>query len=255
VSERPAIEVSDLSVAYRLMRSPVSTVSELAITALRRQLSYEQLWALQRVSFAVSRGETLAVIGRNGAGKSTLMKVLARILPPREGRVVVRGNISPIIELGAGFSPELTGAENVVLYGALLGHDARWLRAEMDGIASYAGLADFMDVPLRSYSSGMIGRLAFAIGTLGTPGVLLIDEVLAVGDEEFRRQSAARIDQLIAGGTAVVLVTHGLEYVRRRADRALWLDHGRQLMLGDPDAVVDAYLEDAVPEEIEGVAA
>jgi ABC-type polysaccharide/polyol phosphate transport system ATPase subunit len=248
VSDRPAIQVSDLSVAYRLMRSPVSTVSELAIAALRRQLSYEQLWALQHVSFEVSRGETLAVIGPNGAGKSTLMKVLARILPPREGRVIVRGNISPIIELGAGFSPELTGAENAVLYGALLGHDPKWLRAKTDAIASYAGLENFMDVPLRSYSSGMVGRLAFAIATLGAPEVLLIDEVLAVGDEEFRRRSAARIDELIARGTAVVLVTHGLEFARQRADRALWLDHGRQVMLGDPGSVIDAYLEDAVGE-------
>jgi ABC-type polysaccharide/polyol phosphate transport system ATPase subunit len=253
MSRPPAIQVTGLGFAYRLTRNPVSTVSELAISAVRRQLSYEQLWALRGVSFAVSRGETLAVIGRNGAGKSTLMKVLARILPPREGRVIVRGHISPIIELGAGFSSELTGAENAVLYGALLGHDPRWLRAETAAIAAYAGLENFMDVPLRSYSSGMVGRLAFAIATLGAPEVLLIDEVLAVGDEEFRQRSAIRIHELIAGGTAVVLVTHGLEYVRQRADRVLWLDQGRPVMLGGPNEVVDAYLVDAGDGELEGV--
>jgi ABC-type polysaccharide/polyol phosphate transport system ATPase subunit len=255
VSHVPAIQVTGLGFAYRLMRNRASTVSELAITAVRRQRSYEQLWALRDVSFEVRRGETLAVIGRNGAGKSTLMKVLARILPPRDGRVVVRGHISPIIELGAGFSAELTGAENAVLYGALLGHDPRWLQSETDTIASYAGLQDFMDVPLRSYSSGMVGRLAFGIATLGDPDVLLIDEVLAVGDEEFRRRSAARIDELIAGGTAVVLVTHGLEFARQRADHALWLDEGRPVMLGEPQEVVDAYLADAVPGALEGVGA
>jgi ABC-2 type transport system ATP-binding protein/lipopolysaccharide transport system ATP-binding protein len=255
MSERPAVQVTNLGFAYRLMRSPVSTVSELAITALHRQISYELLWALRGVSFEVGRGETLVVIGRNGAGKSTLVKALARILPPREGRVVVRGHISPIIELGAGFSAELTGAENAVLYGALLGHDPGWLRSHTDAIAAYAGVENFMDVPLRAYSSGMLGRLAFAIATLGTPDVLLIDEVLAVGDEEFRQRSAARIDELIARGTAVVLVTHGLEFARQRADRVLWLDHGSQLMLGEAGEVIDAYLADAVQGRLEGVGA
>ncbi len=191
------------------------------------------------------------VVGRNGAGKSTLMKVLARVLPPREGRVVVRGGISPIIELGAGFSADLTGAENTILYGALLGHDPDWLRAQTPAIAEYAGLESFMDVPLRAYSSGMVGRLAFAVATLGAPQVLLIDEVLAVGDEEFRQRSAARIEELIAGGTALVLVTHGLEYARLRADRVLWLDQGRPVMLGEPAEVIDAYLAYTV-DEFEG---
>jgi ABC-type polysaccharide/polyol phosphate transport system ATPase subunit len=244
--------VSGLGFAYRLARNPVSTVSELAITALRRQVHYEQLWALRDVSFEVGRGEALVVIGRNGAGKSTLIKVLARVLPPRQGRVVVRGGISPIIELGAGFSAELTGVENTVLYGALLGHDPNWLRAQTPAIATYAGLENFMDVPVRAYSSGMVGRLAFAVATLGSPRVLLIDEVLAVGDEEFRQRSAARIEELIAGGTALVLVTHGLDDARLRADRVLWLDHGRPVMLGEPNEVIDAYLTTVVGDELEG---
>jgi homopolymeric O-antigen transport system ATP-binding protein len=238
----PAIEVTDLALAYRLMRNRPGTIAELAINALRRQVRYERLWALDGITFNVAPGELLAVIGPNGAGKSTLLKVLARVLPPGRGRVIVRGHVSPIIELGAGFNTELTGLENTVLYGALLGHDPRWLQRHGDAIASYAGLEEFMDVPMRAYSSGMIGRLAFAVATLGAPEVLLIDEVLAVGDEEFRSRSAARINELIDGGTAVVLVTHGLEVARARADRVLWLDHGRAVALGGPDEVVDAYL-------------
>ena len=238
----PAIEVSDLALAYRLMRNRPGTIAELAINALRRQVRYERLWALDGVSFSVAPGELLAVVGPNGAGKSTLLRVLARVLPPGRGRVIVRGHVSPIIELGAGFNTELTGLENAVLYGALLGHDPRWLQRHGDAIAAYAGLEGFMDVPIRAYSSGMIGRLAFAVATLGTPDVLLIDEVLAVGDEEFRTRSAARIDELIGGGTAVVLVTHGMEVARSRGDRVLWLDHGRPVALGEPDHVVDAYV-------------
>jgi ABC-2 type transport system ATP-binding protein len=238
------MEIVDVALAYRLARDRAGTVAELAIKSIRRQVRYERLWALDGVSFTVAPGETLAVIGPNGAGKSTLLKVLARVLPPERGRVIVRGHVSPIIELGAGLNPELTGLENTVLYGALLGHDPRWLRAHGSQIAAYAGLADFMDVPLRCYSSGMIARLAFAVATLGDPDVLLVDEVLAVGDEAFRQRSAARIDELVSGGTAVVLVTHSLEVARARADRVLWLDHGRPRALGDPDEVIDAYLSE-----------
>lgn len=227
--------------AYRLVRNRPTTVAELAISAVRRQVRREWLWALDGVSFSVAPGEMLAVIGANGAGKTTLLKVLSRVLPPARGRVIVRGDISPIIELGAGLNAELTGFENTVLYGALLGHDPRWLKREADAIAAYAGLEGFMDVPIRSYSSGMIGRLAFAVATLGRPGVLLIDEVLAVGDESFRQRSIDKIESLIAAGTAVVLVTHGLEVARARGERVLWLDHGRQMRLGPPDDVIDAY--------------
>jgi ABC-type polysaccharide/polyol phosphate transport system ATPase subunit len=241
VSAAPAIEVDGLRLAYRLARNAPSTVAELAIAALRRQVRYERLWALDGVSLRVARGELQAIVGPNGAGKTTLLKVLARVLPPTEGRVVVRGLVAPIIELGAGFSAELTGLENAIVYGALLGHDPRWLRAQADYIEDYAGLSGFMDVPIRAYSSGMVGRLAFAVATLGSPEVLLVDEVLAVGDERFRRRSAAKIDELIGGGSAVVLVTHGLEVARERADRVMWLDHGRVLGDGDPSEVVAAY--------------
>jgi ABC-type polysaccharide/polyol phosphate transport system ATPase subunit len=241
VSAVPAIEVTDLALAYRLARNRPTTVAELAISALRRQIRYERLWALDGVTFAVAPGELVAVIGPNGAGKTSLLKVLARVLSPTRGRVVVRGATSPIIELGAGFSAELTGLENAVVYGSLLGHDPRAIRRAAGEIEAYAGLEGFMDVPVRAYSSGMVGRLAFAVATMGNPEVLLVDEVLAVGDEVFRHRSAARIEELMAGGTAVVLVSHALEVVRARADRALWLDHGRHVVSGAPAEVVAAY--------------
>jgi ABC-type polysaccharide/polyol phosphate transport system ATPase subunit len=248
VTAPPALEARDVKLAYRLARNAPSTVAEMAIAALRRQVRYERLWALDGISFTVRAGELMAVIGPNGAGKTTLLKVMARVLPPTSGRVIVRGLVAPIIELGAGFSAELTGLENAIIYGALLGHDPRWLRAKADEIAAYAGLEGFMDVPVRAYSSGMVGRLAFAVATLGSPEVLLVDEVLAVGDESFRLRSAAKIEELMSEGTAVLLVTHGLDVARERADRVLWIDHGREVLSGDPVEVVDAYSNSVVPD-------
>ncbi len=243
----PAVELRDVGLAYRLARNRPGSVQELAISFVKRQVSYERLWALQDVSFTVAPGELVAIVGPNGAGKTTLLKVIGRVLPPARGRVIVRGLVAPLIELGAGFNSELTGHENLVIYGALLGHDPRWMREMAPEIAEWAALEDFMDVPVRAYSSGMIARLAFAVATIGHPDVLLVDEVLAVGDEAFRMRSQERLEAMIGEGTAVVLVTHGLELVEERADRALWLDHGRLMAQGDASDVVGAY-RDSVAE-------
>lgn len=237
----PAVEVHDLGLAYRLVRNRSPSLQEHIFSLLRRQVSYERLWALDGVSLSVAPGELLAVIGPNGAGKTTLLKVMGRVLPPTSGRVVVRGLVAPMIELGAGFNAELTGVENILLYGSILGHSVRYLRRRIDAIASFARLEEFMDVPLRCYSSGMLGRLAFAIATEGKPDVLLVDEILAVGDEAFRRSSEERIDQVMAEGTAVVLVTHSLELVSQLADRAVWLERGKIVSSGLPDDVIHAY--------------
>ena len=155
-------------------------------------MAYEEFFALNGVSFDIARGETVSVIGRNGAGKSTMLKVIARVLPPTTGRVIVRGHVAPMIELGAGFNPELTGAENIVLYGTLLGRTPKEMRARIEPIADWAGLTEHLDIPVRAYSSGMTARLAFATATDTTPDLLLIDEILSVGDEDFRDKSAAR---------------------------------------------------------------
>jgi ABC-type polysaccharide/polyol phosphate transport system ATPase subunit len=197
------------------------------------------------VSFEVHAGEVLGIIGPNGAGKSTLMKMMARVLPPTSGRIRVRGRISPMIELGAGFNAEQTARENIILYGTLLGRDARHMKAHCDQIAEWAGLREYLDVPIRAFSSGMVARLAFSVAVDVKPDVLLIDEILSVGDEAFQRRSSEKMSQMIEGGAAVVLVTHQMQQIRDRADRALWLDHGQVMLIGDPEKVVSEY-EDSV---------
>lgn len=238
----PVIDATGVSVAYRLQRDPTASVQEFTIRLLKRQVHYEDLWALRDVSFRLEPGSVLGVVGANGAGKSTLLKVVARVLPPSSGRIVVRGRVAPLIELGAGFHMDMTGYENLVLYGTILGHDPRELRREADAIADWADVREFMDVPLRAYSSGMLARLGFAIATWAQPEVLVVDEVLSVGDVRFQEQSSERIHALLARGTAVLFVSHRAGTMREMAETVLWLDHGRRVMLGDCDKVLDAYL-------------
>jgi ABC-2 type transport system ATP-binding protein len=238
----PVIQVTDVSVAYRLPRDRTHSVQEFAIRLLKRQVEYEDFWALRGVSFELFPGAVLGVIGQNGAGKSTLMKVVARVLPPTAGRVIVRGRVGPLIELGAGFHPDMTGYENLVLYGTILGHDPRALRRSADAIAEWAEVREFMDAPIRTYSSGMVTRLGFAVATWAQPDILVVDEVLSVGDERFQERSKHRIEELLAAGTAVLFVSHAMETIRSLAETVLWLEHGAAAMLGDADDVVDAYL-------------
>jgi ABC-2 type transport system ATP-binding protein len=237
----PAVEVQGTSLAYRLSRSDSGTAKEFVIQLMKRQVSYEQLWALKDVSFTVSDGEVLGVVGPNGAGKSTLMKMLARVLPPTKGRIVVRGSVAPMIELGAGFNPELTGIENIVMYGTLLGRSPQVMRERADAIAEWASLSDYLDVPIRSYSSGMLARLGFSVATDIEPDVLIVDEVLSVGDAAFQQKSSNRMRSMIANGASVVLVSHNLDTVRAIADRAIWLDSGAIVLEGDPEEVVGEY--------------
>lgn len=237
----PAVEVRGLGLAYRRGRTSSGSLKEFAIQLFKRQVQYEDFWALESVDLVVHPGEVVAIVGHNGAGKSTLMKVIARVLPPTRGQVIVRGHTAPLIELGAGFNPELTGLENIVLYGTLLGRDPREMRRRASAIAEWAELTRELDVPVRVYSSGMVARLAFSIAVDTDPDVLLVDEVLSVGDEAFQRKSAARLDELIDRGTAVVLITHNMEQVVQRATRALWLDHGQVRAQGRPVDVVAQY--------------
>ncbi|MEA2438598.1 MAG: type transport system ATP-binding protein [Thermoleophilaceae bacterium] len=238
-----AVDVSDLSVAFRLPRMPPTTLKELAIRFTKRQLDYDRIWALRDVSLTLEPGELLGVIGPNGAGKSTLVRALGGIVRPTAGRVVVRGRVTPILGLGVGLQLELTGRENIVLLGAMLGRDARVARARAGAIADWAGLSEYVDVPLRAYSAGMRARLAFAVVTDEQPDVLLLDEVLAVGDVEFHRRSLERTESLVANGATVVLVSHDLAQIADWTNRVLWLDGGRAAKLGDPAETVAAYLE------------
>ncbi len=236
-----AIEVEAASLVYRLSRNRSGSLKEFLIRLVKGQVEYEKLWALKEVSFQARQGELLGVIGPNGAGKSTLMKLLARVLPPTEGRVLVRGSVAPMINLGAGFNTELTGYENIVLNGTILGRSAKSMRERAGAIAEWAELTDFLDVPLRSYSSGMLARLGFAVALDTNPDILIVDEVFAVGDEAFQRKSIGRIKELIDEGVTVVLVSHGMSTILEYSDRVLWLDHGRVQKLGEPHEVVAAY--------------
>lgn len=245
ITSEVTIEARELRLAYRMARNRSTTMKQWAVNMTKRQLNYEELWALDGVSFDVKRGETFAVIGPNGGGKTTLMKVLAGVLPPTEGRAIVHGSIAPMISLGGGINQEMTGAENIILFGTLLGRDPAEMRSRSDEIADWSGLEEFMDVPVHAYSSGMQARLAFAIATDVKPEVLIIDEVLAVGDEAFKKKSMGRIEDLMSGGTSVVLVSHALPTVKRLADRVLWLEKGHVKMIGSAEEVVDIYASTA----------
>lgn len=238
---QPSITAENIGLAYRIAKDMAGSMKEFAINLLKRQVRYESLWALDDVTFEVPKGEVFSIIGPNGAGKSSMLKVLAGVLPPTSGRVIVRGLVSPLIELGGGMNPEMTGRENIVLFGTLLGREPQVMRGRVDTIAEWAELTEFLDHPLRNYSTGMSSRLAFAIATDVKPEILLVDEVLSVGDERFRRKSTKRIEELMGAGTTVVLVSHNLSTVRKMSDRVMWLDRGRIKMIGAADEVVDAY--------------
>jgi ABC-type polysaccharide/polyol phosphate transport system ATPase subunit len=217
------------------------SLKELFRDAIKGKARVVDYVALQDVSFSVDKGEVVAILGRNGAGKSTLLKVLAGVLPPTKGSRKVDGFIAPMIELGAGFHPEMTGAENVLFYSALMGRNLKTVKKRTPAIGEWAGVTDHMDFPLRTFSSGMVARLAFATATDERSEVLLVDEVLSVGDADFQEKSKKRMHELINSGAAVVLVSHDMSAVRELASRAIWLEHGQVKMIGKASDVVDAY--------------
>jgi len=235
------IEVTNVSLTYRVLKNKTGSLKELFRDILHRKVRVQNYVALKDVSFTVDSGEVVAIIGKNGAGKSTLLKILAQVLPPTTGKVKVDGSIAPMIELGAGFHPEMTGAENVLFYSTLMGRDINRTKSRTQAIGEWAGVTDHMDFPLRSFSSGMVARLAFATATDEMAEVLLIDEVLSVGDADFQSKSRARMEELIAHGSAVILVSHDMTAVRRLAQKAIWLENGVVKMSGPTEQVVAAY--------------
>jgi ABC-2 type transport system ATP-binding protein len=235
------IEVTNVSLTYRVLKNKTGSLKELFRDILHRKVRIQNYVALKDVSFTVDSGEVVAIIGKNGAGKSTLLKILAQVLPPTTGKVKVDGSIAPMIELGAGFHPEMTGAENVLFYSTLMGRDINRTKSRTRAIGEWAGVTDHMDFPLRSFSSGMVARLAFATATDEIAEVLLIDEVLSVGDADFQSKSRARMEELIARGAAVILVSHDMTAVRRLAQKAIWLENGVVKMSGPTEQVVAAY--------------
>ena len=235
------IRIEDVSVRYRLPRERISSFKDYAIRWLKREIAYDERWALRAVSLEVRRGEVFGIIGPNGAGKSTLLKLIARVLRPTSGRVRVRGRVAPLLELGAGFDYELTGRENVYLNGAILGFSRADIAARMNRIVEFAGLRESIDLPIRTYSTGMTARLGFAVATDVPADILIVDEVLAVGDAEFQARSRERMDALRGAGEAVLLVSHGLQTILESCQRAAWLDHGRVMAVGPADEVVYRY--------------
>lgn len=237
------IEVKNLSLCYRMPVQQVSGLKEYLVSVLQGKMQYKEFWALQNVSFQVKRGEVLGLIGANGAGKSTLLKVISGILKPSRGEVNIQGNIVPLLELGSGFDMELTGRENIFLNGAILGYSEVFLTEKFNDIVAFSELSDFIDMPLRSYSSGMVTRLAFSIATVVKPDILIVDEILSVGDAAFQQKSEARMRDLMSGGTTVLLVSHSTKQIEEMCTRAIWLQQGKLMQIGPAAGVCKAYTE------------
>lgn len=238
----PVIVLKDVGVRYRLPSEKIPTLKEYVIRTLRGQVKQQTFWALQNINLEVYPGEVFGIVGPNGAGKSTLLKVVSRVLRPTKGRVRVVGKVAPLLELGAGFDFELTGRENIFLNGAILGYSKREMQKRVDRIVEFAGLGDFIDAPLRTYSSGMVARLGFAVATDERPEILIVDEILSVGDTEFQTRSFERIQSFQAQGTTILLVTHDVGRVETMCQRAIFLSHGQIVAAGSASHVVDRYL-------------
>ena len=237
----PIIEVNDVSVRFRMANDRISSIKEYAIAKVTRKLEYNEFEALKHVSFDVRRGEVVGLIGHNGAGKSTMLKVISGILKPTEGSVTVRGNIAPMLELGSGFDFDMTGRENIFLNGAILGYSKEFLESKYQEIVDFSEIGQFMDMPLRNYSSGMIARLAFSIATVVVPEILIVDEVLSVGDADFQDKSRRRMMELMSGGTTVLFVSHSLQQIRQMCTKVVWLEHGEVQRFGDVTEICDEY--------------
>ena len=235
------IEVQDVTMRFNLSEERTDTLKEYFIKLVSGRLHYTPFLALDRVSFRVKRGEALALIGKNGSGKSTMLKILAGVLYPTEGAVKVKGTIAPLIELGAGFDLELTGRENIYMNGAILGHDRQFMDLHFQEIVDFSELDDFIDVPLKNYSSGMIARLGFSVATIVKADILVVDEVLAVGDFRFQEKCHRRIAQLLENGTTLLFVSHNAAQVKALCPKSLWLEHGKVMACGNTEEVFALY--------------
>ena len=235
------ITVDHVSMRFNLSSEKFDSFKEYVIKSIKRQVSYDEFWALKDVSFEVKKGDSVGLIGLNGSGKSTMLKTIAGVYKPTKGSVTVSRNIAPLIELGAGFDMDLTARENVFLNGALLGYSRKEMEKEYDEIVEFSELKDFMNVPVKNFSSGMISRLAFAIATVGIPDILIVDEVLSVGDFHFQEKCEKRIFNMMDKGTTILFVSHSIQQVKRICNKIVWLDHGNLKMLGSTQEVCDIY--------------
>lgn len=235
------IKVDHISMKFRMANDKVLSLKEYVVAMLRRKLVYKEFQALNDISFSVEKGEVMGIIGKNGAGKSTLLKIIAGVLKPSSGKVIVNGNVVPMLELGSGFDLELSGRENIYLNGAILGYSKAFLDKKYDEILEFSELQQFIEMPIRNYSSGMLMRLAFSIATVVQPEILIVDEILAVGDEGFQNRSKERMLELMGGGTTVLFVSHSLEQIRQMCDRVVWLENHKVKMIDKADVVCNEY--------------
>ncbi len=241
IDTNTAIFLDKVSVAYRVPHERIGTLKEYVIRWFQRRVKYQKFLALNNVSLTVNKGEILGIIGQNGAGKSTLLKLISRVLQPTSGRVWVKGKVAPLLELGAGFHTELTGRENIYLNGSILGFSRKEMDERMQDIIEFSELQDFIDAPIRTYSSGMWARLGFAVATDTDPNILILDEIMSVGDETFQQKSEARIKSFFKKGITILLVSHSMSIIEKLCTRAIWLDHGIIKSTGVPEKVIHSY--------------
>ena len=237
----PIVTVDHVSLKFKIEQNRANSLKEFCVRWLKHDLKSEDFWALSGVSFEVEKGDVLGIIGHNGAGKSTLLKVISGIMNPTEGSVEAHGNIVPMLELGSGFDFELSGRENIYLNGAILGYSEQFLDSKYQEIVDFSELGGFIEAPLRTYSSGMLARLAFSVACIVEPEILIVDEILSVGDADFQEKSRARMMELMTGGTTVFFVSHSLEQIREMCNKVLWLEHGHVQAFGDAEEICDRY--------------
>ena len=231
------VKVEHVTMRFRMVNDKVMSLKEYVVAVLKRRLQYKEFTVLDDISFDVKKGEVVGIIGRNGAGKSTLLKIISGVLQPTEGTVETKGNIVPMLELGSGFDLDLSGRENIFLNGSILGYDEAFIKSKYDEIVEFSELKEFIDMPIRNYSSGMMMRLAFSIATVVEPEILIVDEILAVGDEGFQNKSRARMQELMSGGTTVLFVSHSLKQIQEMCDRVIWLEIHKIHALGPTEEI------------------
>lgn len=236
-----SIVAENISMHFNMASERLESLKEYFIKLLKRQLFFKDFVAVNDVSFKIKKGEVFGIVGTNGSGKSTTLKMISGILKPTSGKITINGNIAPLIELGAGFDGELTARENIYLNGAVLGYSKKYIDEHFDQIVDFAELRDFLDMPIKNYSSGMVARIAFAIATVITPDILIVDEILSVGDFLFQEKCEKRINELMEGGTTIVIVSHTIAQIERLCDRVMWIEKGNLKMLGETSEVCQAY--------------
>lgn len=240
--KRIMVDVDHVTIRFNLSSQKVDNLKEYLVKLMKRELMFQEFLAVKDVSFQVRAGEAWGLIGVNGSGKSTMLKAISGIMKPYKGTITVNGSVAPLIELGAGFDPECTARENIFLNGCVLGHSEKFMQEHFDEIVDFAELHQFLDSPLKNYSSGMKARLGFSVATMVKPDILIVDEILSVGDYKFKQKCMKRMDELLSGGTTLLYVSHSIDEVKRLCDHALWIDKGVAKMQGEVDEVCDAYM-------------